>query len=144
MKQAADILTVALSLPAVLMCLMVIRHWMPQARRAVRQRRDAADWLILGVTISFAGVAANMTWWAVYWLSRVWDHASQAWLLDTGSIVNLFSRQGAVIAAAYCHLKAYQTFRATPGVIRPETLLLLGLAASGIAFTAILILVEDF
>lgn len=144
MKQLADILTVALSLPAVLMCLMVIRHWLPQARRALRDRRDAADWLILGVTISFAGVAANMAWWAAFWLSRVTGHASQQLFLDAGSSVNLFSRQGAVLAAAYCHLKAYQTFRASQGGIRAETLLLLGLAASGIAFTAILILVEDF
>lgn len=144
MKQLADILTVALSLPAVLMCLMVVRHWTPQASRALRERRDAADWLILGVTISFAGVAANMSWWAVYWFARVWDHASQVFLLDAGSIVNLFSRQGAVIAASYCHLKAYQTFRASPGGIRPETLLLLGLAASGIAFATTLILVEDY
>lgn len=144
MKQAVDILTVALSLPAVLMSLMVIRHWLPQARRAFQERRDAADWLILGVTVSFSGVAVNMSWWAAYWFSRVWDHGSQAFLLDTGSIVNLFSRQGAVLVASYCHLKAYQTFRASPGGIRPETLLLLGLAASGLAFTAILILVEDF
>lgn len=144
MKQLADILTVALSLPAIIMCLAVIRHWLPQARRALRERRDAADWLILGVTVSFAGVTVNMAWWAAYWLTRVKNLYVQDFLLEWGSIVNLFTRQGAVLAASYLHLKAYQEFRAHPGGIRPETLLLLGLAASALAFTVISILVEDY
>lgn len=134
MNNIIDILTVTLSVPAIMMCVMVLAHWLPESLRAARERRDAADWLVLGVMTSFAGILANISWWAVYWLMRILDDPGQQWWLDNGSFANLFTRQGAVIVAAFCHLKAYQTFRAQPGRLAPEGLLLVGIGLSGLLF----------
>ncbi len=110
MNKLVEIATVALTIPALVLCLMVLAHWLPEATRAVRERRDAADWLVLGVAVSFAGITINLVWWTVYWWARIAEYANQDWLLDNGSWINLVSRQGAVIIAAYCHLKAYHLF----------------------------------
>lgn len=110
MTSITDIITISLSVPALILCALVLAHWLPEAGRAVRERRDAADWLVLGVVSSFMGIIVNISWWSVYWGMRVLDHPSQGWLLDHGSFINIFSRQGAVIIAAWCHLKAYHLF----------------------------------
>lgn len=104
-------MTVSLSATAIILCLLVLKHWLPEARRAVRERRDAADWLVLGVATSFTGVALNMLWWGTYRAFEVYELRDlQAWMYEWGPAVNLVTRQTAVIAAAYFHLKAYHMF----------------------------------
>lgn len=104
-------MTVSLSATAIILCLLVLKHWLPEARRAVRERRDAADWLVLGVATSFTGVVLNMLWWGTYRAFEVYALRDlQAWMYEWGPAVNLVTRQTAVIAAAYFHLKAYHMF----------------------------------
>lgn len=111
MAQLINIMTVSLSATAIILCLLVLKHWMPEARRAVRERRDAADWLVLGVTMSFTGVLLNMAWWGTYRALELYRFTdAQAWMYEQGPWVNLVTRQTAVIAAAYFQLKAYHMF----------------------------------
>ncbi len=137
MSNTIDILTVSLSIPAIVLCAMVLRHWFPESIRAIRERRDAADWLVLGVMTSFSSIVGNTSWWAIYWGMRIVDHPSQEWWLSNGSFANLFTRQGAVLVAAFCHLKAYQTFTARGGSVRPETHLLWSLGLGGLLFAVL-------
>ncbi len=107
MNQFAETLAAATSIPALFLCGLVLIHWFPEARRAFWERRDAADWLVLGVSVSFTGMLLSTLYWAAFWtLTRV-GQPSAAWFSDNGALFNLFTRQTAVIAAAWCHLKAY-------------------------------------
>lgn len=111
MTQLAEILNVSLSVTAVVLCAAVLSHWFPEARRAVRERRDAAGWLVLGVTVSFLGIMVNTAFWALYLAAEVYHLGSLGHaLLDAGPLVNLVTRQVAVVVAAFCHLKAYHMF----------------------------------
>lgn len=107
MNQLAETLAVATSIPALFLCGLVLIHWFPEARRAFWERRDAADWLVLGVSVSFTGMLLATLYWSLFWTLTRLDQPSAAWFSDHGALFNLFTRQTAVIAAAWCHLKAY-------------------------------------
>lgn len=111
MIQLAEITNVALSIAAVIMCAAVLRHWLPEARWAASERRDAADWLVLGVATSFLGILLNTSYWALYVASEVYQLTAlgQA-LLAASPGVNLITRQLSVLVAAWCHLNAYHQF----------------------------------
>lgn len=109
MNQFAETLAVATSIPAIFLCGLVLIHWFPEARRAFWERRDAADWLVLGVSVSFTGMLLATIYWSLFWTLTRLDQPSAAWFSDNGALFNLFTRQTAVIAAAWCHLKAYHS-----------------------------------
>jgi hypothetical protein len=46
-------------------------------------------------------------YWSLFWTLTRLGQPSAAWFSDNGALFNLFTRQTAVIAAAWCHLKAY-------------------------------------
>jgi len=101
-------LSIAASVPAIFLSFHVVRHWAPEAKRAFVERRDAADWLVLGVTSSFLGIMLNMLYWTVWWLAHFGEGMElQSWMVENGSYFNLATRQLLVIVAAWCHLKAY-------------------------------------
>lgn len=137
-------LTVSLSIPALVLCCMVLVRWFPEAFRSVRERRDAADWLVLGVAISFLGIVINIGSWSSYWLMWLLDvdpEVYRSWGRNS-AIVNLMTRQVAVIAAAYCHLKAYSLF--SPGRDRDPSIYLWGtLGASALAALGLLSLTDN-
>jgi len=110
---------IATSFPAIILSLMVLKHWFPEARRAVWERRDAADWLVLGVTASFIGAAATMIWWSSYLALTHIGSPSAAWFMRNGTLFNIFSRQLPIIIAAWCHLNAYKVF--TKGSVQDPT-----------------------
>jgi hypothetical protein len=105
-----EILTVVTTVPAVVLSALVLRYWIPEAFRAIRRGRDAADFLVIGVAVSFFGMALATLYWAAYWTARVLNSPYQTWFLDNGDIFNVVVRQGGIIAAAWCHLKAYRMF----------------------------------
>lgn len=108
-----ELLTIGLSVPAAILCGVVLTKWIPEAYRALRRDKDAADWLVLGVTIGFLGIELNLLYWTAYWAVS-YVSATQSPILPTflewGSTWNLFTRQIPVIIASWCHLHAYYLF----------------------------------
>lgn len=110
MNQLVEIMTVVLSVPALLLSALVLKHWFPQARKALLENRLAADWLVLGVTINFIGIILNTGYWSLFWTSTTLGWGIAPVLMDNGGIANLATRYTPVIGAAWCHLMAYHTF----------------------------------
>lgn len=119
LNRLAEIAAVATAIPALVLSGLVLYHWFPEAFKAVRRGRDAADWLVLGVTVAFFGMLLSTLYWSAYWGSHVLGLPYQSWLLDHGKVFNLFTRQGAIIVAAWCHLKAYHMFNRDGGGVDP-------------------------
>lgn len=111
MNQFAETMAVATSIPALFLCGLVLIHWFPEARRAFWERRDAADWLVLGVAVSFTGMLLSTLYWSAFWTLTRLDQPGAVWFSENGALFNLFTRQTAVIVAAWCHLKAYHLHR---------------------------------
>jgi hypothetical protein len=119
LNRLAEITAVATALPALVLSGLVLYHWFPEAFKALRRGRDAADWLVLGVAVSFLGMLLSTLYWAAYWLARFLGSPAQSVLLEHGNLFNLFTRQGAIIVAAWCHLKAYHMFNREGGGADP-------------------------
>lgn len=71
-------------------------------------------WLLLGITISFAGAIGDNIWWGVAWGLKYLDLGSHHWWFDNGIYSNIFCRQGSKVVAGYCHLKAAQAHGIIP------------------------------
>lgn len=106
-------ITLGLSFPAAVLCLLVIRHWLPEAIRVLKGPLEAADWLVLGVTLGFIGIFLNLLYWMIWWLVALhygdfspWHYPAGRW----GTAVNLGTLLLIHIASAWCHLHAYYLF----------------------------------
>ena len=64
----------------------------------------------MGVTIGFVGSLIDNLYWAIPWsLDFIHHPATDAWI-KFGVYFNIFDRQLAGIAAAYCHVRAAVEF----------------------------------
>lgn len=108
-----ELLSLAMSFPAAILCLFVVKHWFPEASRVIRNPIEAADWLVLGVTFSFIGIFLNLMYWTTWWGVEFFlghDHWFSVKLTTWGALWNLLTRQILILAAAWCHLHAYYLF----------------------------------
>lgn len=102
-------MTTSLTFPAIFLCGMVLWRWSPKAWTALwKRQRDAADWLVLGVTTFVIGASLNMAYWGTYWWLQNSGNPLYGTLNDYGPYVNLFTRQGMAVISCLCHLRAYR------------------------------------
>lgn len=106
-------ITLGLSFPAAVLCLLVIRHWLPEAIRVLKGPLEAADWLVLGVTLGFVGIFLNLVYWIFWWGLAFYSGEFVQFhrpLSQIGPALNLLMLVALHIAAAWCHLHAYYLF----------------------------------
>ena len=106
----AELISLGLTWPTILMGLGVLWHWGGEAFRAwskPHQERTPTDWLILGVGVGFLGGVLDNAYWGIAWSSSFLEHESQGILFSSGVYFNIPFRQIAGLYAGYCHLESY-------------------------------------
>ena len=109
----ATIISLLATPMTIILCGLVVWHWGPPAVRAFREGdAGAQDWLILGIAIGFAGAMLDNLYWGVAWAFDYLGHPWRDATFRNGSLANIFFRQGAGIAAGFCHVvSAYMLAR---------------------------------
>lgn len=105
----AELVSLAGTLPTVVLAIFVVYTWGPAAWVAVRKgwpKMNGNDWFIVGVAIGFLGQIADNVFWAIPWTASYlrMESANSAWQI--GVFFNIVFRQSMGIMAAYCHLRA--------------------------------------
>ena len=106
--QLAEMISLIMTIPTVLLAAAVVYLWLPAARSALKEdSRDAHQWFILGVVGGFIGSAIDNSYWFMPWTaSFMGETAIFGQLTEFGVYFNVFFRQGLGIFAAFCHIKA--------------------------------------
>lgn len=103
----AELVSLALTVPTILLAIGVVYLWGPAARRAWSNRPLTADgWFIVGVVVAFVGSIFDNLYWSIPWTASYIGHQGAPDLMSCGVYFNIFSRQLAGIVAACCHLRA--------------------------------------
>lgn len=106
--QLAEMISLIMTIPTVLLAAAVVYLWLPAARAALKEdSRDAHQWFILGVVGGFLGSAIDNSYWFMPWTASFMGETEIfGQLTDFGVYFNVFFRQGLGIFAAYCHIRA--------------------------------------
>lgn len=109
MQNAAELSSLWLTFPTVILGVVVVSLWGPPIIKQVATRKDldSHDWLILGVFVAFAGGAIDNCFWGVAWTLDYLESGYRDWWFRHGVYPNIFARQIAGSYAAYCHLVAF-------------------------------------
>ena len=101
-------LSLAMTIPTVVLAIAVVYLWLPAARVAAKDdNRDAHQWFILGVVGGFLGAALDNAYWFLPWSASFIGEAQLFHTLtEVGVYFNVVFRQGLGIFAAYCHIRA--------------------------------------
>jgi hypothetical protein len=94
-----------------------------------------AQWLILGVSISFVGAFMDNLYWAIPWTLHFIGSAHADFFFMLGVHFNIFFRQSTGILAALCHLKSFYAGRRG---YRSLSFMLLAAHIVGVAYVVIL------
>jgi hypothetical protein len=115
LQNLAELTSLALTFPTVVLAFAVIYMWLPSARDAWQKtEKSGQDWFVMGVAIGFVGAALDNIYWFLPWTAAyLGDPAFQS-LTNLGVFFNIFFRQGLGICAAYCHLRASEESNAKP------------------------------
>ena len=70
-----------------------------------------AQWLILGVSISFVGAFFDNLYWAIPWTLHYINSTHAEYFFLLGVHFNMFFRQSTGILAALCHLRSFYAGR---------------------------------
>lgn len=107
LQNFAELTSLALTFPTVVLAFAVIYMWLPSARHAWQKtEKSGKDWFVIGVAVGFVGAALDNIYWFLPWTAAyLGDPAFQS-LTTLGVFFNIFFRQGLGICAAYCHLRA--------------------------------------
>lgn len=109
MEHNAELLSLFLTLPTIIMACVVIYLWGPKTAFILKGKRPIkdCDWFIIGVTVGFIGQFADNLYWAIPWsLSYIGSEYTDLFMFN-GVWFNIPSRQICGIIAAYCHIKSY-------------------------------------
>jgi len=104
----AEMLSLVMTIPTVILAFAVIYLWMPAACVAAKDKdRSANQWFILGVVGGFIGAAMDNLYWFLPWsASFVGESEAFENLTLIGVYFNVIFRQGLGIFSAWCHIKA--------------------------------------
>lgn len=110
--QLAELVSLWLSVPAVILSVAVVLVWMPAAHKAMTTAaRNATQWFAMGVTVGFIGGAIDNLYWMVPWTFHyleMTEHSSA--LFNFGVYSNIPFRQICTLLAAYCHIRSALAF----------------------------------
>lgn len=108
-QELAEVTSLALTVPTVVLGVAVVVIWGPHAWRAIRAGMTRGDeWLVLGVVLGFVGAVGDNLYWGAAWGSKLLGLEGADSLFAHGVYANIPLRQGLGVAAAFCHIKAGQ------------------------------------
>lgn len=135
-QEIAEVASLALTLPTVVLGIAVVWIWGPPAVRAIRAGMGRGDdWLVLGVVMGFAGAIGDNLYWGLAWGAKLFGYDAADDLFRFGVFSNIPFRQGLGIAAAYCHIRAGE--ENLPKLRRVLNRLLLGSYAAAAGFLVV-------
>ncbi len=134
-----DYLNIAMTIPVVFLAVVMLRHWVPRALQLVRGggANTGEDWLILGVSIGFAGFVVNALFWGFHFFVDFmqWQKFVDA-TYYLGPKVNVFTRHIPYWLSAACHIIAFWNYNKKTAV-HPRTFFALSLLWIGIFYAAL-------
>jgi hypothetical protein len=106
---AAELVSLALTVPTVFLAIGVVMLWGPAAKDAIKSRPMTAEqWFITGVVVAFLGSVGDNVYWSIPWTASYTGSKHTDYLMSSGVYFNVVLRQTAGIIAAFCHLRAAQ------------------------------------
>lgn len=128
MQSVAEALSLALTVPALVLFAVTVGHWWPRARG----KRDAVGWVALGIVLSFGGQFFDNLYWGFAWASEFINHPSKDFLFLHGVYSNIPFRQLAGMLAAYCHCRGFFIMLGQRGRIKRLNLITLQSLVAGV------------
>lgn len=139
MQELAELISLGMTFPTIVLAMAVVYTWFPSARKACSSNSPKAqDWFIVGVVAGFIGSALDNTYWFFPWSASFLEHPAFLKLTSVGVFFNIFFRQGIGIIAAYCHLKAAEL--SDTNKMKSLNKLLVASNLIGLSYTLLLIL----
>ena len=105
-----EYVSLVLTVPTVTLALLVLKHYGPRAKVALRKVRDPKeklneiDYLVLGIFFGFCGSMLDNVYWGVSWTAAFLGLPFKDTLFAFGTIPNIPFRQLAGTVAAILHL----------------------------------------
>ena len=113
----AEIISLSLTVPTVLLSAVVIVIWGKSSLSALKsKKRTGADWLIMGVIVSFIGSSLDNVYWGLAWGADFLGMASRDALFHHGVYANIPFRQIAGVIAAFCHIRGALSWSVSKGL----------------------------
>jgi len=135
-QKVSEAISLGLTVPTIILSLAVVRAWGPRVWFAIRHgQMTEAQWLILGVSISFVGAFMDNLYWAIPWTLHFISSEHADFFFMLGVHFNIFFRQSTGILAALCHLKSFYAGRRG---YRSLSFLLLAAHIAGVAYIVIM------
>jgi len=135
-QKVSEAISLGLTVPTIILSLAVVRAWGPRVWFAIRHgQMTEAQWLILGVSISFVGAFMDNLYWAIPWTLHFISSEHADFFFMLGVHFNIFFRQSTGILAALCHLKSFYAGRRG---YRSLSFLLLAAHIAGVAYVVIM------
>ena len=135
-QKVSEAISLGLTVPTIILSLAVVRAWGPRVWYAMRHgQMTEAQWLILGVSISFVGAFMDNLYWAIPWTLHFISSEHADFFFMLGVHFNIFFRQSTGILAALCHLKSFYAGRRG---YRSLSFLLLAAHIAGVAYIVIM------
>lgn len=104
-RTIVELQSLALTLPVLLLCLLVVGECIPSLRSAKPQTQ--MRWILLGISIGFFGNMVDNFYWMIPWTANFLQLPITSDLVNFGVFPNLIFRQLLTMTAAYCHLRAF-------------------------------------
>ena len=135
-QKVSEAISLGLTVPTIILSLAVVRAWGPRVWFAIRQgQMTEAQWLILGVSISFVGAFMDNLYWSIPWTLHFISSEHAEYFFMLGVHFNIFFRQSTGILAALCHLRSFYAGRSG---YRSLSFLLLLANIAGVAYILIM------
>ena len=135
-QRVSEAISLGLTIPTIILSLAVVRAWGPRVWFAIRHgQMTEAQWLILGVSISFVGAFMDNLYWSIPWTLHFIDSEQADTFFLMGVHFNIFFRQSTGILAALCHLRSFYAGRSG---YRSLSFLLLLSHLAGVAYILIM------
>jgi len=145
-RDVLEALSVGLTLPALLFCVWVIRHYHGTYGPSVFIEWDKVtprDWIAWGIFVGFVGELLDGAYWGLTWLGHFYGWPITPDLIRWGVVVNIPTREVMVMMAAYGHIRASMSVQPDFDVRRLNNAAW-AIVASGFAAFGLLILTRWF
>ena len=110
MRDPGHVISLVLTWVLIVLTLDLFHKWgyrSYQAARTPNYKRQAAQWLMLGIIISYTGGFFDNDYWGLAWSADYSNWKSRDWLFEWGAVFNIPFRQIAGVIGLYCHLMGY-------------------------------------
>ena len=142
-QQTAELLSLILTIPTIVLAISVVYVWAPSARKFFTYKNKTGEhWFIVGVALGFIGAAIDNAYWMLPWTAAFLESPTFIGLTEKGVFFNIVFRQGLGIAAAYCHIRAASLSNGNS--LRNVNALLVCSSLAGVAYGLLLTLAQVY